>query len=174
MLLRGQWQLLHVRLIFRILAGFHLVLGACSHFYNGTWPWMMVIFIPRSFWNAVLLYSVFVRNGTWPWINIIFVPSYVYFDVLLYKWKSPERKGLMALCFFLFVWLAILKVTVRYLLLVNSPVTSMIYFFYFFSNRAKHEGKSPTFLQFVRRIMPLAEHLQQFAPFVCASFVRPQ
>lgn len=79
----------------------------------------------------------------------------------------------MALCFF-FVWLAILKVTVRYLLLVNSPVTSMIYFFYFFSNRAKHEGKSPTFLQFVRRIMPLAEHLQQFAPFVCMSFVCPQ
>lgn len=52
---------------------------------------------------------------------------------------------------FFCVWLAILKVTVRYLLLVNSPVTSMVYFFYFLSNRAKHEGKSPTFLQFVWR-----------------------
>lgn len=73
-------------------------ISACA----GTWPWMMVIFFPWSFWNAVLLYSVFVpivRNGTWPWINI-FVPSNVSFDVLLHKWKNPDRKGLMALCFF--------------------------------------------------------------------------
>lgn len=107
-------------------------ISACA----GTWPWMMVIFFPWSFWNAVLLYSVFVpivRNGTWPWINI-FVSSNVSFDVLLHKWKNPERKGLMALCFFI-VRMANLKLTVRYLLLVNSPVTSIT--FSFFSNRAK-------------------------------------
>lgn len=116
-------------------------ISACA----ATWPWMMVIFSPWSFWNAVLLYSVFVpivRNGTWPWLKI-FVPSNVSFDVLLHKWKNPERKGLMALCFFI-VWLANLKLTVRYLLLVNSPVTSIIFFFFFLQS-CQTRGKEPHF-----------------------------
>lgn len=90
-------------------------------------------------------------------------------DVFLYK-----RKGTTVLCFVLLsIWLAnfegncALHSTTEF----YSHLGSFSSLFY---NCVKREGESRTLLQFVRRIMPLAEHLQQFAPFVCASFVHPQ
>lgn len=87
--------------------------------------------------------------------------------------KESQEKRYNSIMFFS-IRLANLKVTVYYLPLLNYSVCILDSVSSFFYNCVKRMGEGHAFHQFVQQIMLLAEHLQQFASFVCASFVRPQ